>query len=216
MSIERNLLLSKIREEYEVHKVCALLGPRQCGKTTIAKAYASELSENVHFFDLENPIHLARFENPMTSLQDLEGLIIIDEIQLRPDLFPILRVLVDDNRDRRFLITGSASRDLLRQSSETLAGRIGYHQVTPFSLNEVGDWKKLWEVGGFPKSYLASSMKNSERWRDEYIKTFLERDILKLSLDITPHIVEKLWKLCGIILKCPQAEKSTQYFWYHF
>ncbi len=199
MNITRNLLLSKIQEEYEIHQVCALLGPRQCGKTTLAKAYVATYQGPVHFFDLENPLHLARFENPMTSLQDLDGLIVIDEVQLRPDLFSVLRVLVDEKKDRKFLVTGSASRDLLRQSSETLAGRIGYHQITPFTMSEVDDWKKLWDVGGFPKSYLASSTKNSERWRDEYIKTFLERDIFKLSLDITPNIVEKLWKMLAHI-----------------
>jgi len=199
MDITRNLLLSKIHAEYDVHQVCALLGPRQCGKTTLAKAYISTCTEEVHFFDLENPTHLARFENPMISLQNLHGLIVIDEVQLRPDLFKILRVLVDEDKNRKFLITGSASRDLLQQSSETLAGRIGYHNITPFSMHEVDDWQKLWEVGGFPKSYLASSIKNSERWRDEYIKTFLERDIFKLSLDITPHIVEKLWKMLAHI-----------------
>ena len=199
MNITRNLLLSKIQEEYEIHQVCALLGPRQCGKTTLAKAYVATYQGPVHFFDLENPLHLARFENPMTSLQNLEGLIVIDEVQLRQDLFPVLRVLVDEKKDRKFLVTGSASRDLLKQSSETLAGRIGYHQITPFSMSEVDDWKKLWDVGGFPKSYLANSIKNSERWRDEYIKTFLERDVFKLLLDITPNIVEKLWKMLAHI-----------------
>jgi len=212
MDITRNLLLSKIHEEYDVHQVCALLGPRQCGKTTLAKAYVSTFQENVHFFDLENPHHLARFENPMISLQNLHGLIVIDEVQLRPDLFPILRVLVDHDKNRKFLITGSASRDLLQQSSETLAGRIGYNDVTPFTLNEVDDWKKLWECGGFPKSYLATSRTNSERWRDEYIKTFLERDILKLFPDITSHIVAKLWKMLahvnGQILNYAGLSKS--------
>ncbi len=186
--------MSKIREEYLVHQVCALVGPRQSGKTTLAKTYLKELDTDVHFFDCENPLHIAVLQNPMLALQDLKGLIVIDEVQLRPDLFPVLRVLVDEDPECKFLITGSASRDLLRQSSETLAGRIGYHHVMPFNIEEIGDFKKLWQVGGFPKSFLASSSKSSERWREEYIKTFLERDILKLGVELSPIIASKLWR----------------------
>jgi hypothetical protein len=127
-------------------------------------------------------------------MQGLKGLIIIDEVQLRPDLFPVLRVLVDEDPGCKFLITGSASRDLLQQSSETLAGRIGYNQITPFTLEEVDDFEKLWQLGGFPKSFLASSAKASERWRSEYIKTFLERDILKLCFELIPNIAGRLWR----------------------
>ncbi|WP_332094805.1 ATP-binding protein [Rickettsia asiatica] len=131
--------------------------------------------------------------------KNLQGLIVIDEVQLRPDLFPVLRVIVDNNKESKFLVTGSASRDLLNQSSETLAGRIGYHQVTPFTLEEVKDWKLLWKRGGFLKSFLAASNKLSERWRDEYIKTFLERDILKPGFDLTPSIVNKLWRMLSFM-----------------
>lgn len=194
MILPRLKLLSKIRNEYLIHQVCALVGPRQCGKTTLAKAYLKELDTQVHFFDCENPLHIARLANPMLALQELNGLIVIDEVQLRPDLFPVLRTLVDENPTCKFLITGSASRDLLQQSSETLAGRIGYNQITPFSLEEVDDFEKLWQVGGFPKSFLAPSAKSSERWRSEYIKTFLERDILKLGFEVSPHIASKLWR----------------------
>lgn len=192
--IQRLKLISKIKDEYLVHQVCALVGPRQSGKTTLAKAYLKELDIPVHFFDCENPLHIARLENPMLSLQGLKGLVVIDEVQLRPDLFPVLRVLVDEDPEYKFLITGSASRDLLRQSSESLAGRIGYHQITPFTLEEVDDSEKLWQVGGFPKSFMASSSNISERWRSEYIKTFLERDILKLGFEVRPDIAAKLWR----------------------
>ena len=195
MLIPRDNIISKILCEYDSHQICALLGPRQCGKTTIVKNFASNIEEPVAFFDLENPLHIARLESPMLALEDGKEFIIIDEVQLRPDLFPVLRVLVDENPSKKFLITGSASRDLLKQSSETLAGRIGYLQITPFNISEAKDWKKLWRVGGFPKSFLSKSEIASERWRDEYIKTFLERDILKLGFDITPHLITKLWKM---------------------
>ena len=195
MLIPRDNIISKILCEYDSHQICALLGPRQCGKTTIVKNFASNIKEPLAFFDLENPLHIARLESPMLALEDGKEFIIIDEVQLRPDLFPVLRVLVDENPSKKFLITGSASRDLLKQSSETLAGRIGYLQITPFNISEVKDWKKLWRVGGFPKSFLSKSEIASERWRDEYIKTFLERDILKLGFDITPHLITKLWKM---------------------
>jgi predicted AAA+ superfamily ATPase len=195
MLINRDNIISKIWSEYDSHQVCALVGPRQCGKTTIAKNFASNIKEPILFFDLENPIHLAMLESPMLALEDHMKFVIIDEVQLRPDLFPILRVLVDSHPSRKFLITGSASRDLLKQSSETLAGRIGYLQITPFNIEEACDSKKLWKVGGFPKSFLSKSDSASERWRDEYIKTFLERDILKLGFDITPRLITKLWKM---------------------
>jgi len=192
--ISRQKILSKIRDEYLVHQVCALIGPRQCGKTTLAKAYIKEIKEPVHFFDCENPLHIARLKNPMLAMQGLNGMIVIDEIQLRPDLFPVIRVLVDEDPKLKFLITGSASRDLLRQSSETLAGRIGYNNITPFTLEEVDDFDKLWQIGGFPKSFLAVSEKASQRWRSEYIKTFLERDILKLGFEVSPDIAGRLWR----------------------
>jgi predicted AAA+ superfamily ATPase len=118
--LPRLKFLSKIRDEFLVHQICALIGPRQSGKTTLAKAYLKELdTQQAHFFDCENPLHIARLDNPMLAMQGLKGLIIIDEVQLRPDLFPVLRVLVDEDPGCKFLITGSASRDLLQQSSET-------------------------------------------------------------------------------------------------
>lgn len=205
MELIRKKWILKITEEFKVHPVCALLGPRQCGKTTLAHAYKKTTDDPVTFLDCENPFHIARLQNPLLSLEALEGLIVIDEIQLRPDLFPVLRVLVDQNPLQRYLITGSASRDLICQSSETLAGRIGYHNITPFTIEEVDDWRMLWHRGGFPRSYLASDTKFSQRWRGEYIKTFLERDLGRIGFDIPPQLLGKLWRMLahmhGQILK---------------
>jgi predicted AAA+ superfamily ATPase len=193
MVLERSHWHEKIVKEFDIHPVCALLGPRQCGKTTLAKTYGQSLPH--HYFDCENTIHLSRLENPLFTLKDLKGCIIIDEIQLRPDLFSALRVLVDEDPQKKFLITGSASRDLIHQSSQTLAGRIGYHQVTPFSIDEISDWKALWMRGGFPKSFLPETLQASLRWRDEYIKTFLERDLALLGFDMSAPLVGKLWRM---------------------
>lgn len=193
MIIDRPNLIKLVESEFAIHPVCALLGPRQCGKTTLVKTIAHK--NNYHYFDCENEIHLARLENPLYTLGSLDGLIVIDEVQLRPDLFSSIRVLVDEDINKKFLITGSASRDLIEQSSQTLAGRIGYHQVTPFTISEVQDWKQLWKRGGFAKSYLAPSNALSKRWRDEYIKTFLERDLALLGFALNPTIVSKLWRM---------------------
>ena len=131
--MKREQLLERINLLFEIHPAVALLGPRQCGKTTLAQMYAEKHQPALRL-DLENPEDLLILENPMLSLSDVEGLIIIDEIQLRPDLFPVLRVLIDRHKEnQKFLILGSASRDLIQQSSESLAGRLAYIEVTPFS-----------------------------------------------------------------------------------
>lgn len=195
MAIDRAYFLDQISQEFKVHSVCGLLGPRQCGKTTLSLQYAAQFSFPVHTFDCENPIHLTRLEDPLTALESLDGLIVIDEVQRRPDLFPVLRVLVDRYPEKRFLITGSASRDLIAQSSETLAGRIGYIQLSPFSIDEVSDWRQLWHRGGFPKSYLAVDEASSLKWRDSYIQSFLERDVAQLGFDIMPRAMGQLWRM---------------------
>lgn len=193
--INRQIFLELIEKQFRVHSICALLGPRQCGKTTLARMYAATHSENVYRFDLEDPNHLAQLENPKLALSGLKGLIIIDEIQLRPDLFPFLRVLVDEKPDCRYLILGSASRDLIRQSSETLAGRIGYIEVTPFQLTECGapNWQKLWVRGGYPRAFLAETEEDSLLWRQAYIQTFLERDLSLLGFNFSPQNMRRLW-----------------------
>jgi len=151
----RTKFLNEIETCFTVNPICALLGPRQVGKTTLAKLYIEKHypeAAQTEFFDLEDPQDLARLANPMLMLQSInKPLIIIDEIQRLPELFPILRVLIDQtNRQQKFLILGSASRELIRQSSETLAGRISYIELPPFTLSEVNDTPKLWLQGGFP------------------------------------------------------------------
>ncbi|HJK87145.1 MAG TPA: ATP-binding protein [Candidatus Megaira endosymbiont of Nemacystus decipiens] len=195
--IDRQFYISKIEDLFEVNSVCGILGPRQCGKTTLAKAYAKKYSSeiNIHYFDLEDPESLASLDNPKLTLEPLEGLIIIDEIQRRAELFSYLRVLVDKYPDRQILVLGSASKDLINQSSETLAGRISYVELTPFSLSEAGDIKKLWQRGGFPKSFLASKEEISIRWRKEFIATFLERDLRSMGIDVSSYDMRKLWTM---------------------
>jgi uncharacterized protein len=191
--MKRPHYLKAIEEQLKVHPACALLGPRQVGKTTLAKMFIDKYHpEKVRRFDLENPLDLAKLENPMLALSQ-EGLFVIDEIQLRPDLFPILRVLIDENQKRQFLILGSASRDLIRQSSETLAGRIGYIEITPFSLEETDLSPLLWPRGGFPRAFLAEHDKESYLWRQSYITTFLERDIAQLGFQIPPQQMRRFW-----------------------
>lgn len=192
--MNRSFFLDQIDFQFSIHSICGIIGPRQVGKTTLAKQYAQRFS-SVQLLDLENPFDLARLENPMLTFSSMESeLIIIDEIQLRPDLFPILRVLVDE-KPRKFLILGSASRDLLRQSSETLAGRIGYLELPPFSISETKDHDKLWLRGGFPRSYLADSLPKSYGWRQAYISTFMERDIPNLGFNIPPVLMKRVWMM---------------------
>ncbi|MFH1831221.1 MAG: ATP-binding protein [bacterium] len=194
--VRREHYLQQIEQNFRVHSVCAILGPRQVGKTTLARTFVQEKMGGIaRFFDLENPLDLARLDNPMLALSsDPEKLIVIDEIQMRPDLFPILRVLVDDPSHKyKILILGSASRDLIKQSSETLAGRIGYIELPPFSLNETKNSSQLWLRGGFPLSYLALNESDSLLWRQNYIKTFLERDIPNLGFNIPPLQMRRFW-----------------------
>lgn len=147
-------------------------------------------------FDLENPLDVQRLENPMLTLSSIQQpLIVIDEIQRRPELFPVLRVLVDQekNKERKWLILGSASRELIRQSSKMLAGRIGYVELPPFCFFEVPDSQALWLRGGFPRSYLAASDADSLLWRQGYIATFLERDIPNLGFSIPSQQLQRFW-----------------------
>lgn len=158
--------------------VVATVGPRQCGKTTLARRLVS--ADSANYFDLEDPVSLARLENPRTALQDLSGLVVIDEVQRRPGLFPVLRVLVDrDDNPARFLVLGSAGPDLLRQSAESLAGRIEYIELGGFGVDEVGVARMpgLWVRGGFPLSFLADSDAESAGWRKAFLRTFVERDL---------------------------------------
>lgn len=190
--ITRKSFLDLISQAFEVNPICCLLGPRQSGKTTIAREFVKDLDMNVTFFDLEDPMDLVKLENPKLIFLSLDGLIVIDEIQRMPNLFNVLRVLVD-SYDKKFLILGSASQDLIRQSSETLAGRISYVQITPFNISEVSDYNVLLLRGGFPKSFLAKNDINSNEWRKGYINTFLERDIRSFGFEIAPKSIRKFW-----------------------
>ncbi|MEN6638797.1 MAG: ATP-binding protein [Smithella sp.] len=181
--------LSKLMASFPV---VAILGPRQCGKTTLAKAIGAD-----HYFDLENPRDAARLDQPQLALEDLSGVIVIDEIQRLPDLFPLLRYLVDQNKKRKFIILGSASRDLIRQSSESLAGRIAYHYLGGFRLSDVGEAKIkiLWLRGGLPLSFLSRTDEESHVWRGQYVTTFLERDIPQLGINIPARTLRRFWTM---------------------
>lgn len=197
--LKRERYLTAIANAFKTHPIVALLGPRQCGKTTLAREFSKKFkqhNDNIHTFDLEDPFDLTILENPRSVLSSLEGLVILDEIQRLPEFFPILRVLVDDEfSKKKFLILGSASKELIRQSSETLAGRIAYLEVTPFSINEVDNTQKLWLQGGFPKSYLAESIDDTVFWREQYIKTFLENDIPNLGIRVPPVTLGRFWRM---------------------
>ncbi len=179
------------------HPVVAIIGARQIGKTTLAQEIGRRSPADVVLFDLENPAHRARLEDPMLALQSLEGLVILDEIQQRPELFPVLRVLVDRPETAKFLILGSASPELLRQSSETLAGRIAYYQLDGFQLDEVGieHLDELWLRGGFPRSYLSESDAASAEWRLELIRTFLQRDLPQLGVSFPAETIRRFWTM---------------------
>src|SRR4030042_1911502 len=183
--IPRDELIKGLKDALNRSKVVALIGPRQSGKTTIARNLV--LPESPNYFDLEDPISLIRLDEPMTALRELRGVIVIDEIQRRPDLLPVLRVLSDRRPlPARFLILGSASPVLLRQSSETLAGRLETVTLTGFSIEELGAAmvEKHWRRGGFPLAYLARSESDSYAWRQQFIRTFLERDLPALGVTL--------------------------------
>jgi predicted AAA+ superfamily ATPase len=176
----------------------AILGPRQIGKTTLARQFVNRRGGQVTLFDLESHEDLALLADPLLALRPLKGLVVVDEIHRRPELFASLRVLVDEpHARRRFLVLGSASPELLRQTSETLAGRIAYHELGGFALDEVGpeEWPRLWRRGGFPRSYLARSEVESLRWRRELIQTYLERDIPSFGLRFPAPTLRRFWMM---------------------
>jgi len=198
--MQRKDFIELIDQYFASHSIVALLGPRQCGKTTLAKMYSQKQVRfpKSNYFDLESTIDIERLRNPMLALEPLSGLIVIDEIQRRPELFPALRVLADRYGEKqKYLILGSASRELIKQSSESLAGRIAFIELTPFNFEETGELSKLWFRGGFPKSYLASTEEESFDWRSFYIRTFLEQDIPNLGIKIPPETLRRFWIMLG-------------------
>lgn len=178
--------------------VVGLIGARQVGKTTLARQLAAAIEGPVTHFDLESSRDLGRLQDPLFALEGLEGLVILDEVQLRPELFPTLRVLADrDDGLARFLVLGSASPELLRQSSESLAGRIAYYELSGLSLGELGQdaSDQLWLRGGFPRSYLAASEAASRRWREQFIRTYLERDLSDLGIQLPAATLRRFWTM---------------------
>lgn len=185
-----------IRTALHRSRVVALIGPRQCGKTTLAREFVPPDSPN--YFDLEDPASLARLTEPEIALGTLRKLVVIDEVQRRPDLFPLLRVLADRRPLRaRFLILGSASPELLRQSSETLAGRLETVPLEGFRLSAVGASAqgRHWVRGGFPLSYIARSETDSFAWRRQFLQTFLERDVPQLGITIPAATLRRFWTM---------------------
>jgi len=196
--LQRSKEIETLRRLLRRYPVVGIIGARQVGKTTLARTFAGSVKAPVTFYDLENPEDISRLSDPMLALKRAKGLVVIDEIQRYPELFPVIRVLVDrPNAGVRFLVLGSASPALLQQSSETLAGRIIYHHLSGFSLNEVGMEKhsRLWLRGGFPRSYLARSNAESEEWRQGFIRTFLERDLPQLGITIRSTTLRRFWTM---------------------
>ncbi len=194
--IPRPALSQQIATALARSRVVVLIGPRQCGKTTMARTFVPP--DSLNYFDLEDPVSLARLDEPMTALRDLRGLVVIDEVQRRPDLFPVLRVLVDrDPSLTQFLILGSASPGLLRQSSESLAGRLEIVTMAGFCLAEVGLDARTehWLRGGFPLSFLAPSETDSLAWRKNFIQTFLERDLPQLGIRVPAYTMLRFWTM---------------------
>ena len=195
--IQRSDLENRILTALKRSRIVALLGPRQCGKTTLARMLAEHLAPAA-FFDLENSIDLNKLANPMMVLGSLQGYIILDEIQQRPELFADLRVLADrDPLPARFLILGSASPDIIRGCSESLAGRVEFIFMSGFSLSETlpESWPSLWWRGGFPPAFLAGSEADSRAWQDNFIRTFLERDLRNMGINIAPVALHRLWQM---------------------
>jgi predicted AAA+ superfamily ATPase len=191
--LKRTYFDTLIDQYFLNHPAVALLGPRQCGKTTLAKFHSKNIPSG-QYFDLEDDTDIQRLASPKLALENREGLIVIDEIQRRPALFTALRVLIDNpQKNQQYLILGSASRELIQQSAETLAGRIAYIELTPFSSAETHEWRQLWLRGGFPKSYLAHSNRESAQWREFYIMTFLEQDIPQLGIQIPSVTLRRFW-----------------------
>ena len=198
-------LAVNVKNLLEHNPVVAILGPRQCGKTTLAGQIIEPIERSI-YLDLENPADLAKLDDPLAYFNLHENdLICLDEIQRVPELFATLRSVVDERgRNGQFLILGSAGRDLIRQSSESLAGRIAYLDLTPFLLAEIEPEKadslrSLWLRGGFPRSYLAPDDEVSFQWRQDFIRTFLERDIGMLGFRMPPARLGRLWKMCAHI-----------------
>ena len=197
MLIERPKAIAAITSAFRIHPAVALTGPRQCGKTTLARMFAGN-EPTCSFFDLERAVDRRKLSSPEQTLSQLTGLVVIDEIQRQPQLFESLRVLLDGPAcPARFLLVGSAAPTLIKGVSETLAGRVGLVDLSGFDLNEVTEshWRTLWHRGGFPRSYLAPDDAASALWRENFIRTFLERDIPQLGVTIPAESLRRFWTM---------------------
>jgi len=195
--IRRPQVSSRVYDLFRVHPCVAILGPRQTGKTTLARILGAEEAA-VTFFDLESPLDLRKLSVPMRTLSGLAGLVVIDEIQRMPELFQILRVLLDrPEQPARFLILGSASPALVKGVSESLAGRVGFVDLGGFDLRETGSdaQDRLWQRGGFPRSFLAPDDAASYDWREGFVRTFLERDIPQLGISVPAETLRRFWTM---------------------
>jgi uncharacterized protein len=194
--IIRKHYLNRVKKALARNPVVAVLGPRQCGKTTLARQMLP--AKHPHYFDMEDPVVAHLMENPMTALQSLRGQVVIDEAQRQPGLFPVLRVLADRaGRPATFLILGSASPELSRQTAESLAGRVEIIEMRGFDLNELtpAAQEKLWERGSFPRSFLAADDEGSVAWRKNFVRTFLERDLASLGFGLSPALMGRFWTM---------------------
>ena len=196
--IDRPNKLKAIQDGFDRASIVSITGLRQSGKTTIAKEFASKFSGQSTHFDLEDPRSLARLTEPMTALEGLSGLVVIDEVQRMPSLFPILRVLADrKDQPAKFLLLGSASPVLIKEISESLAGRVALFEMDGFNLQEIGakNFKNLWCRGGLPPSYLAKSDTDSLRWRQDFITLFIERDLPQFGVTIPSATMRRFWAM---------------------
>ncbi len=185
-----------MRQALEENPIVALLGPRQCGKSTLAREFLSQ--DSAQYFDMEDPVAFALLADPMNTLRPLKGLVVIDEVQRRPEIFPVLRVLADrQDQPAQFLILESATPELRRQSAESLAGRVGLIEMRGFDLSETGAsaLPQLWLRGGFPRSFLARDDAASDRWRRDFVSTFLERDLGQLGFGISAPMMLRFWTM---------------------
>ena len=208
MEIERPDAVDRVTRSFRVHPAVALVGPRQCGKTTLSRMVAAGEPDTT-FFDLESAVDRRRLSVPEQTLGSLAGLVVIDEIQRQPGLFETLRVMLDrPDRIARFLLLGSASPALVQGAADTLAGRVGLADLSGFHLGEVGaaatekqaegssrSWRALWQRGGFPRSYLAPDDASSLLWRQSFVRTFLERDIPQLGISIPAETLRRFWTM---------------------
>ncbi|HEU4419945.1 MAG TPA: ATP-binding protein [Planctomycetota bacterium] len=197
-TIARPAHLAAIDSLFSVFPVVAVLGARQVGKSTLARTFAKRSQQPVEFLDLEDPEERRRLADPGLVLRSLRGLVVLDEVQRLPEVFPLLRVLADrPARPARFLVLGSASPDLLQQTSESLAGRIGFHHLGGLDVGEVGikHLRPLWQRGGFPRSFLAADDAASFLWRQEFSRTFFARDLPLLGSTVPPATMERFWAM---------------------